>query len=229
MKISSQETAGGTRQVILEITRDDYQKNIENDLKKLRQKVNMPGFRKGKVPLSLLRKQYGKSLKIEKINELIQENLDKFVKDNNLDLIGNFIPAENQKTYTFDEDDFRFTFDYHEMPSAEIDWKKLKKVPYYKIVPSDEDVEKEVERYITENAEWEQKDEVTDETVEIITPLIPGLEQPPVVYPADFKDKTYKKFTREKKKDDTFKISVKQLRDLFRLTPDIEEAIEKPD
>jgi len=60
----------------VDINASDYQDKVEKILKDYRVKANIPGFRKGKVPMSLVKKQYGKSVMIDEVNKLLQEKIN---------------------------------------------------------------------------------------------------------------------------------------------------------
>ena len=74
--------------VKLEIVKADYEANVEKSLRNLRQKANMPGFRKGMVPMGMVKKMYGKHVLVEEVNKLISENLFKYIRENNLNILG---------------------------------------------------------------------------------------------------------------------------------------------
>ena len=76
------------------LEKGDYEGRVENSLKSYKKQAQMPGFRKGKIPMDLIRKQYGKSILADELNKLLSETLQKYVLDNNLDLLGNPIPSE---------------------------------------------------------------------------------------------------------------------------------------
>ena len=64
----------------LEIVKADYADQLDKDLRSIRQKANVPGFRKGMVPLGLIKKMYGKQALVEVVNKLISENLFKYIR-----------------------------------------------------------------------------------------------------------------------------------------------------
>ena len=80
--------------VKLEIVKADYEANVEKSLRNLRQKANMPGFRKGMVPMGMVKKMYGKHVLVEEVNKLISENLFKYIRENNLNILGEPMPNE---------------------------------------------------------------------------------------------------------------------------------------
>ncbi len=226
MKIKQEDLYDGLKQLTVEINRNDYAPRLDEELKKIRKTVMMPGFRPGKVPMNLIRKKYEKAFKSGIIEDLIKDALNDYVKDNNLEILGSFIPAESQPEYTYDEDDFEFRFDWHPLPDVEIDWKKLKEIPYYKIVYTDEDVEEEVKFLQESYSEWKEHETASDETVEIIKLQLPGDETQHVVIPNSLDFKDYASLTEGKKLGDKLTLTIKQLTEWFKPAPETLEKIE---
>ncbi|MBF0848814.1 trigger factor family protein, partial [Streptococcus danieliae] len=82
----------------------------DKELKSLRQKVQMPGFRKGMVPASLVKKMYGKSVIAEVVNKTLQETVYNYIKENKVNMLGEPLPnEEKQQNIDFDTmDEFDF-------------------------------------------------------------------------------------------------------------------------
>jgi len=78
--------------VRIDITTEDYQNKVESVLKDYRNKANIPGFRKGHVPMSFVKKQYGKSVVIDEVNKLLQDALSNYLIEEKLDVLGNPLP-----------------------------------------------------------------------------------------------------------------------------------------
>jgi trigger factor len=128
--------------VHISIQKDDYEPRVEKVLKDYRKKVNMPGFRPGKVPASLVKKLYGKAVLVDEINKLVSENMSNYISENKLDILGEPLPSEKQKTIDFDQDEvFKFSFDLGLSPEIDIKLTKREKLPYYKIEVTDEMLE----------------------------------------------------------------------------------------
>jgi trigger factor len=91
----------------------DYQPNVEEKVKEYARKVSIKGFRPGKVPPGLIRKMYGKSIKVEEINKLLSDSVRNYIKENDLKLIGEPLP-DMEKAETIDwENQNEFEFDYN--------------------------------------------------------------------------------------------------------------------
>jgi trigger factor len=133
----------------LTIEKSDYEATVNETLKDYRKKANMPGFRKGMVPSGLIRKMYGKAVLAEEINKILSRELNKYIGDENLQILGEPLPNETeQKTIDFDHDEnFEFVFDLGISPSIEIDFKKVGKLPLYEIEIDDEMINNQVEAF----------------------------------------------------------------------------------
>ena len=101
---------------------EEYQPKLNSELQKYRQKAQMKGFRKGKVPMSVVRKMYGKAILADVINECVQSDVTKFLEDEKLNTIGQPIPGDDQKDIDFDlgsDQEFEFSFDIGLAPDLE--------------------------------------------------------------------------------------------------------------
>jgi trigger factor len=128
--------------VHITIEKDDYEPRVDNVLKDYKKKVNMPGFRPGKVPASLVKKMYGKAVLVDEINKLVSENLSSYITENKLDILGEPLPSEKQQTIDFDTDEqFKFSFDLGLTPEVDMKLTKREKLPYYSIEVTDDMLE----------------------------------------------------------------------------------------
>lgn len=127
------------------ITKDDYQDKVEKILKDYRKQANIPGFRKGQVPLGLIKKQYGKAVLVDEVNKLLQDNLNKYLTEEKLDVLGNPLPKQ-QDNFNWDNEEFAFEFELGLAPSFEVPLKTKKAITHYKIVADKKMVDEQVER-----------------------------------------------------------------------------------
>ena len=130
--------------VKVEISAEDYQEKVANILKDYRKKADIPGFRKGQVPMGMVKKQYGKSIMIDEVNKMLQESLNNFLVEEKLDILGNPLP-KMQDDFSWDTDDYLFEFELGLAPEFEINLDAKKKITKYNIVADDELLTKEVE------------------------------------------------------------------------------------
>jgi len=129
--------------VKVEISAADYQDKVAKILQDYRKKADIPGFRKGQVPLGMVQKQYGKSIMIDEVNKLLQESLNNFLIEEKLDILGNPLP-KMQDDFSWDADDYSFEFELGLAPEFEVNLDAKKKVTKYNIVADKELIDKEV-------------------------------------------------------------------------------------
>ena len=130
--------------VKVDIVAEDYQGKVTEVLEDYRKKANIPGFRKGKVPMGMVKKQYGQAVKVDEVNKLLQENLNKFLVDEKLDILGNPLPVVNDD-FSWDNETYSFEFELGLAPEFDVDVKGKNKIKEYKIVATDDLLDKEVE------------------------------------------------------------------------------------
>lgn len=150
MNITKQEIDALNTVVKVDITASDYQDKVEKILKDYRNKANIPGFRKGHVPMGMIKKQYAKSVMIDEVNKLLQENLNKFLTEEKLDILGHPLPKQKDN-FNWDETDFSFEFELGLAPEFEVNLKPKKAIKQYVIKADKKMVETELnnilERY----------------------------------------------------------------------------------
>lgn len=133
----------------IDVAEKDYKEKVDTILQDYRKKANIPGFRKGQVPMGMIKKQYSQSVIVDEINKLLQEALNKFLTEEKLDILGNPLPKYNED-FSWDKKDLTFEFELGLAPEFEIDLKK-KAITHYKITADkkmlDEQVVNIQERY----------------------------------------------------------------------------------
>ncbi|MDC6384182.1 trigger factor [Flagellimonas taeanensis] len=148
------------------ISKEDYQDKVEKILKDYRKQANIPGFRKGQVPMGLIKKQYGKAVLVDEVNKLLQDNLNKYLTEEKLDVLGNPLPKQ-QENFDWDKDHLDFEFELGLAPSFDVQLKTKKAVTQYKIVADKKMIDEQVERIqkqygkLVSKGEVGKKDEVT--------------------------------------------------------------------
>lgn len=147
--------------VKVDIVADDYQAKVTEILTDYRKKADIPGFRKGHVPMGMVKKQYGKSVMIDEVNKLLQNSLNKFITEEKLDILGNPIPRV-QQDFNWDADQFSFEFELGLVPEFEVDLKGKNNVKQYNIVATDELIDEEVKNLQTRYGKMSSLDEATE-------------------------------------------------------------------
>jgi trigger factor len=148
----------------VEVGKNDYAESLDKNLYKLRRQVNMPGFRKGMVPLNIVKKLYGKHALAEEVNKLVGENLYAYIRDNNIKIIGEPIPNENeQKPIDFDTDEnFEFYFDIALSPDIDFELTKDDTLTFYQIAVDGELLNERIALYRRNFGSYDQVDKVEE-------------------------------------------------------------------
>jgi trigger factor len=149
--------------VTVAIEKNDYNEKVEKVLTDYRKKANIPGFRKGHVPMGMVRKQYGKSVLVDEVNKLLQENLNKYLTEEKLDLLGNPLPKE-QEDLNWDAEDFSFQFELGLAPSFDVNLKNKKAITQYNIVADDKTIDDQIVNIRKQYGKITPTLEVTEET-----------------------------------------------------------------
>ena len=144
MKITKEDIDALNSVVKIDITANDYQEKVDTQLDDYRKKANIPGFRKGHVPMSLVKKQYGKSVMIDEVNKLLQESLNKFLVEEKLDVLGNPLP-KMKENFSWEGDQFSFEFELGLAPDFEVNLKPKKAITAYKIVADKKMINTQIE------------------------------------------------------------------------------------
>ena len=136
----------------------DYAALVEKQLKNFRQMANVPGFRPGMVPMGLIKKQYGTAVKAEEINKLLQTKIFEYIRENKIDMLGEPLPIEEQQANInmVDDKDFTFEFEIALAPKFDAVLDKNDALAYYKIQPTDEMVQGQVDAFAQRCGEYKQ-------------------------------------------------------------------------
>jgi len=146
------------------IEKADYQEKVEKVLKKYRQQANIPGFRKGMVPMSLIKKQFGKSVMAEEVDKLMQEKVNEYIRENKVNMLGMPLPNEEKmQVIDFDtQENFEFVFDIALAPEFKAEITEQDTLDFYTIAVSDEMVNSQVDMYAQRAAKYEKVEEYAD-------------------------------------------------------------------
>ena len=159
MQINQSELKDLKAVVTLTIEPADYQEEVAKQLKEVRHKAQMPGFRPGMVPAGLVKKMYGKGILADVLNKLVGENLQKHIEDNKIQILGDPLPSEESPKIDLDnEDTFTFLFDIAVAPEFDAKLNGKNKLPEYTIEPTEEMIDKQVEAYTNRFGEYIPED-----------------------------------------------------------------------
>ena len=125
----------------------DYESKVDAVIQNYRKTANIPGFRKGKVPVGQVKKMYGKAILVEEVNKLLQEAIYKHITENKVEVLGNPLPLTTEVDWD-NSSDFEFEFEMGLAPAFEVKMDKKSKLDYLKI----EADKKMVDHYTTDMA-----------------------------------------------------------------------------
>ena len=214
MEISLQNVSDVQAKLMVKLVLADYEEKVNKSLKTFRQKANIPGFRPGMVPMSLIKRQYGTAIKVDEINKVLQEALYNYIKENKLEVLGEPLPdEEQQKSINIaQQDDMEFAFDLAIAPKFDATLTAEDVIPYYNIKVTDEMVENQVKMYTQRNGHYDSVDsyQVGDMVKGIVTELDAegnvkeeGIHvEDAVMLPEYMKDEESKNLFNGAKKDD---------------------------
>ena len=164
MNVSMQNVDKVSALLTVNIEKADYQEKVEKVLKKYRQQANVPGFRKGMVPMSLIKKQFGKSVMAEEVDKLMQEKVNEYIRENKVNMLGMPLPNEEKmQVIDFDtQENFEFVFDIALAPEFNAEITEQDTLDFYTIAVSDEMVNSQVDMYAQRAAKYEKVEEYAD-------------------------------------------------------------------
>ena len=132
MKISLNKKNKLTGIITIEINKDDYEQNVNDVLKRYSKTAKIPGFRKGFVPIGLVKKQYGNAVKVDEINKLLDSSLKKYIQDEKLDILGGPLPHMDNDI-NWDSEIINFDFEIGYTPEFKINLKPKKPILKYEV------------------------------------------------------------------------------------------------
>ncbi len=121
-------------ELTMTIAKDDYAAAEKKKLNAHQRTAEFKGFRKGMVPMALIQHVYGEQALVDAVNDIISEQLNSFIKDNQLRVLGEPLSSKDQPEIEWkDGNDFTFKFDIATSPEVILDLTKEDKIPYYEI------------------------------------------------------------------------------------------------
>ena len=129
MKITKKQIDTLNAEINITLDQADFQSKVDTILLDYKKKANIPGFRKGQVPMGMIKKQYGKAVLVEEVNKLLQENLNSYLTEEKLSILGNPLP-KNEADIDWTGEDFSFDFELGLAPEFKVDVTKKATVHY---------------------------------------------------------------------------------------------------
>lgn len=177
MNVSLQNIDKVSALLTVKLEKSDYQAQVDKSLKNIRQKAQVPGFRPGMVPMSLVKKMYGSSVIAEEVNKILSDKVYGYIKDHDLSILGEPLPnEEKQPQIDFNTmEEFEFLFDIALAPEFTAEVSKKDKVDYYVINVTDEMIETQIKTYTQRSGKHEQVEAYADK--DMLKGLLAELEE----------------------------------------------------
>lgn len=197
--------------ITIDLVKADFEGKVENVLKDYKKNASIPGFRKGQVPMSLVKKQYGQAVLFEEVNKLLQDNLSNYLNDEKIDILGNPIPVA--KDIDWDADTLSFDFELGLAPEFTVDLAAGKDLTKYQIVADDEMINEQVEYIQKQYGKLvsKEKSEEGDDIRVKVSNEEEGISNETTINVSDIRTKTNQKKFIGKKVGDVVVISTKGL------------------
>ena len=144
------------------LEKSDYKDGVEKQLINYAKNAQVPGFRKGKVPLSMVRRQYEAGIAFEEINKQVSDALNNYVNENKLRLVGQPVPQPvNELNYNADKIEVAFEVGFE--PEFSIDLAKYE-APHYKVEASEKEINKSIENMQKRFAAQEPQEKINKDS-----------------------------------------------------------------
>jgi len=146
----------------IELGEADYKERVDSKIKDYSKKANIKGFRPGKVPPGMIKSMMGENFMAEEVSKLLNESLNGYIKENDLNIIGEPLPAEEGNDQNIDwktQKEFNFTYDVGLIPTFKIEVSDKLKYDLYKIEIEDKTLEETIANLLTQNGASETPEE----------------------------------------------------------------------
>ena len=137
MKISRTDTNPLNSVITIKIERNDFEEKVSKILNDYRKKANIPGFRKGHVPIGMIKKQYETAVTAEEVNKLLQENLEKYLNEEKINILGNPLPVAMEDDIDWKSSELSFAFELGLAPKFDLNLSEKNKIIQYHITASE--------------------------------------------------------------------------------------------
>ncbi|WP_438965941.1 trigger factor [Flavobacterium sp.] len=214
MNITRQNVDALNAIVTVAVSKEDYSDKVNHILTDYRKKANIPGFRKGQVPMSVIQKQYGKAILLEEVNKVLQKSLNDYLVQEKLDILGNPLPKVTEN-FNWDSDDYTFQFELGLAPEFTLDLSAKTNVTRFKIVADETMLNEQIERIQKQYGKLIPKDKVEEgfDVSGTFSNEEKGIENRTTISLDIFKDKKTAKLFIDKKVGDVVVLNTKGLFD----------------
>ena len=160
MKISFENPDKVNGLITLTVEEEDYKDNVEKTLKNYRKRANVPGFRPGMVPMGMIKRQFGTTAKVDEINKLLGEEIYKYVKDNNIQMLGEPLPSDKQEPVDLEKDaPYTFMFDIAVAPEFDATLGGDDTIDHYTIAVDDDVINRQIDMFASRAGRYDKVNE----------------------------------------------------------------------
>lgn len=158
MEVLKKEIDKLTTEITIKIDESDYKKQVDQSLRNYRKKASVPGFRKGMVPMGMIKKMVGTNVLVEEINRLLSDKLHNYIGEQKLNILGNPLPKEDEDVQIDWEKQksFDFTYELGIAPEITVGLGEKDKFDRYKIKVSDTMIKKQVDEMAKQYGRMEE-------------------------------------------------------------------------
>ena len=157
MKISFENPDKVNGLLTLTVEEADYKENVEKTLKNYRKKANVPGFRPGMAPMGMIKRQFGTTVKVDEINKLLGDQIYKYVKDNNIQMLGEPLPSEKQEPVDMEKEaPYTFIFDIAVAPEFKAELTGDDTIDYYTITVDDKIIDQQIDVFASRAGHYDK-------------------------------------------------------------------------
>lgn len=142
MNISKKDIDQLNAELTITVGPSDYEERVNNALKRVQRQAAMPGFRPGKVPAGLIKKQYGKSILADELNKLLNDTLHQYINENQLEILGNPMPKDEHLVDFDASTEYTFKYDLGLAPKFDFKVDANQSFTYNTVKIDDELIEK---------------------------------------------------------------------------------------
>ena len=145
------------------VEENDFKEAVEKTLKDYRKKANVPGFRPGQVPMGMIKRMYGTAVKMDAINRVVGQEMYKYVKDNNIQMLGEPLPHEGNEAVDIEKPaPYTFQFDLAVAPEINVKLSGHDKIDYLIIDVDDKLIDQQVRMYASRGGSYQKADDYQD-------------------------------------------------------------------
>lgn len=156
MKVSFENPDKINALLTITVEEDDYKNDVEKTLKDYRKKANVPGFRPGQAPMGMIKRQFGASVKMDAINKIVGNEIQKYIADNKVQMLGEPLASEKQEPQDLEKaGPYTFMFDIAVAPEFDVELSDKDTIDYYSIDVDDELVNRQVEMFASRTGKYE--------------------------------------------------------------------------